>query len=100
MQLATIVLLLSPSSFVVAVVTVHHVSTVTETSREYDLDLRAWYVPLSVYTEDVDYPDVDVQVRVRGGRRQGGKEEGVCVWRRETERDIPQRAITTSRSLW
>lgn len=38
--------------------------TDTELAREYELELDTQYVPLGVYTLDVDYPDVAVQVRI------------------------------------
>lgn len=43
----------------------HHTSydaSDTEHAREYEVELSEWYVPLGIYTEDVDYPDVAVQV--------------------------------------
>lgn len=36
--------------------------TDTELARSYELDTNEWYVPLSVYTQEVDYTDVTVQV--------------------------------------
>ncbi|CAM9814630.1 unnamed protein product [Ectocarpus sp. 4 AP-2014] len=35
----------------------------TVRSRYYDFDIQEWYVPINVYTQEVDYPDVAVQVR-------------------------------------
>ena len=37
----------------------------TELSREYEVDISEWYVPLNIVTREVDYPDVTVQVRER-----------------------------------
>lgn len=34
----------------------------TELARTYELEIDAQYLPLGVYTQDVDYPDVSVQV--------------------------------------
>lgn len=35
----------------------------TEMAREYELEIDTQYLPLSIYTLDVDYTDVSVQVR-------------------------------------
>ncbi|CAM9850692.1 unnamed protein product, partial [Ectocarpus sp. 12 AP-2014] len=37
----------------------------TVRSRYYDFDIQEWYVPLNVYTEEVDYPDVAVQAEIQ-----------------------------------
>ena len=37
--------------------------TDTELAREYELEQGTQYVSLGIYTLDVDYPDVAVQVR-------------------------------------
>lgn len=39
-----------------------HVVQDTELARSYEIELAEWYVPLSVYTGDVDYREVTVQV--------------------------------------
>lgn len=33
-----------------------------DVARVYDLDITAQYFPLKIYTREVDYSDVDVQV--------------------------------------
>ena len=38
------------------------VSSDTELAREYELEIDSQFVPLGVYTREVDYTDVDVQV--------------------------------------
>ena len=35
----------------------------TTLAREYDLEISSQFVPLGVYTQEVDYTDVDVQVK-------------------------------------
>ncbi|CBJ26527.1 conserved unknown protein [Ectocarpus siliculosus] len=37
----------------------------TVRSRYYDFDIQEWYVPLNVYTQEVDYPDVAVQAEIQ-----------------------------------
>ncbi|CAM9170392.1 unnamed protein product, partial [Ectocarpus sp. 8 AP-2014] len=37
----------------------------TERTRFYDLDLQEWYVPMNVYTQTVDYPDITVQTEIQ-----------------------------------
>lgn len=35
----------------------------TEVARKYEVELDSQFVPLGIYTREVDYPDVGVQVR-------------------------------------
>lgn len=35
----------------------------TKLSRRYEVDIGEWFVPLNVYTMEVDYADAAVQVR-------------------------------------
>lgn len=44
----------------------------TELAREYSLHVDTEYLPLNIYTREVDYTDPEVQVRRRSSRRQAG----------------------------
>ncbi|CAM9835466.1 unnamed protein product [Ectocarpus sp. 12 AP-2014] len=37
----------------------------TVRSRYYDFDIQEWYVPINVYIQEVDYPDVAVQAEIQ-----------------------------------
>ncbi|CAM9459401.1 unnamed protein product [Scytosiphon promiscuus] len=43
----------------------HYSREYTELAREYEVDISEWYVPLSVYTREVDYTDVTVQAEIQ-----------------------------------
>ncbi|CAM9459613.1 unnamed protein product, partial [Scytosiphon promiscuus] len=43
----------------------HYSKYYTELARSYELDTSEWYVPLSVYTREVDYTDVSVQAQIQ-----------------------------------
>ncbi|CAM9351148.1 unnamed protein product, partial [Laminaria digitata] len=43
----------------------HYARDYTELAREYELEIDTQYVPLGIYTLDVDYPAVDVQVQMQ-----------------------------------
>ncbi|CBJ26534.1 conserved unknown protein [Ectocarpus siliculosus] len=43
----------------------HYSIEYTERSRKYDFDIQEWYVPMDVYTQEVDYPDVAVQAEMQ-----------------------------------
>ncbi|CAN0345752.1 unnamed protein product, partial [Ectocarpus sp. 8 AP-2014] len=43
----------------------HYSIEYTERSRKYDFDIQEWCVPMNVYTQDVDYPDVAVQAEMQ-----------------------------------
>ncbi|CAM9391119.1 unnamed protein product [Ectocarpus sp. 12 AP-2014] len=43
----------------------HYSIDYTEKARSYDFDIQEWYVPINVYTQEVDYPDVTVQAEIQ-----------------------------------
>ncbi|CBJ26537.1 conserved unknown protein [Ectocarpus siliculosus] len=43
----------------------HYSIEYTEKARSYDFDIQEWYVPINVYTQEVDYPDVTVQAEIQ-----------------------------------
>ncbi|CAN0008284.1 unnamed protein product [Ectocarpus sp. 12 AP-2014] len=43
----------------------HYSIEYTERSRKYDFDIQEWYVPMNVYTQEVDYPNVTVQAEMQ-----------------------------------
>ncbi|CAM9359667.1 unnamed protein product, partial [Ectocarpus fasciculatus] len=43
----------------------HYSIEYTVRSRYYDFDIQEWYVPINVYTQEVDYPDVTVQAEIQ-----------------------------------
>ncbi|CAM9198844.1 unnamed protein product, partial [Ectocarpus sp. 12 AP-2014] len=43
----------------------HYSKEYTERARNYDFHIEEWYVPMNVYTQDVDYPDVSVQAEMQ-----------------------------------
>ncbi|CAM9765761.1 unnamed protein product, partial [Scytosiphon promiscuus] len=43
----------------------HHATHYTEMAREYDLEIDTQYLPLAIYTLDVDYPDAGVQAQIQ-----------------------------------
>ncbi|CAM9506157.1 unnamed protein product [Ectocarpus sp. 12 AP-2014] len=43
----------------------HYSIEYTDRARFYDFDIQEWYVPMNVYTQDVDYPDVTVQAEMQ-----------------------------------
>ncbi|CAM9737467.1 unnamed protein product [Ectocarpus sp. 13 AM-2016] len=44
--------------------TVYGTTTDTERARSYDFDIQEWYVPMNVYSQGVDYPDITVQAEL------------------------------------
>ena len=46
------------------------VSSDTELARDYELAIDSQFVPLGIYTREVDYTDIDVQVNDRGCHEQ------------------------------
>ncbi|CBN79522.1 similar to Patched domain-containing protein 3 [Ectocarpus siliculosus] len=44
----------------------HHAQYYTDLAREYELEIDTQFIPLSVYTLEVDYPDVAVQAQIQG----------------------------------
>lgn len=54
----------------------------TELTRDYEVDISEWYLPLMVVTREVDYPDVAVQVR-RGTPKTKNKHRMLMVQSRE-----------------
>ncbi|CAM9472679.1 unnamed protein product, partial [Ascophyllum nodosum] len=43
----------------------HYARDYTTLAREYDLEISSQFVPLGVYTQEVDYTDVDVQAQMQ-----------------------------------
>lgn len=43
----------------------HYARDYTELAREYEVEISTQYVPLGIYTLDVDYPDVAVQAQMQ-----------------------------------
>eukprot|EP00752_Nemacystus_decipiens_P008590 g7670.t1 len=42
----------------------HYSRDYTELTREYEVDISEWYVPLNIVTREVDYADVTVQAEI------------------------------------
>ncbi|CAM9128130.1 unnamed protein product [Ectocarpus sp. 8 AP-2014] len=43
----------------------HYARDYTAMARSYNMDILEWYVPMRVYTREVDYPDVAVQAEMQ-----------------------------------
>ncbi|CAM9359742.1 unnamed protein product, partial [Ectocarpus fasciculatus] len=55
----------------------HYSIAYTERARSYDFDIQEWYVPMNVYTQEVDYPDVAVQAEMQSVDEEMMKTENV-----------------------